>query len=141
MVTNTMLEYSGANTGMITTKGFRDIIELRAGYKESHFDIRCPRPIRSYRDRIRQGVAERINYLGEVVIALDEARSPRCGPQAERTLRSSRSPSVCCSRFENAAHELPIREIIAEEYPEAVSLACRARCCPRCASWTASAPP
>src|SRR6266481_5451750 len=44
VVTNTMLEYSGANTGMITTKGFRDIIELRRGYKESHFDIRLPAP-------------------------------------------------------------------------------------------------
>src|SRR5579885_2468769 len=38
VVTNTMLEYSGAATGMITTKGFRDVIDLRAGYKESHFD-------------------------------------------------------------------------------------------------------
>src|ERR1700730_15781648 len=35
LVTNTMLEYSGAPTGLIATKGFRDIIELRRGYRES----------------------------------------------------------------------------------------------------------
>ena len=48
VVTNAMLEYAGARTGLITTKGFRDIIELRTGYKEDHFDIRLPRPTPSY---------------------------------------------------------------------------------------------
>ena len=42
VVTNAMLEYSGANTGLITTKGFRDVLELRTGFKEDHFDIRLP---------------------------------------------------------------------------------------------------
>ena len=32
VVTNTMLEFAGANIGLITTKGFRDVIELRRGY-------------------------------------------------------------------------------------------------------------
>lgn len=47
MVTNTMLEYSGASTGLITTGGFRDIIELRRSYREDLFDIRlkAPHPI------------------------------------------------------------------------------------------------
>ena len=40
VVTNTLLEYSGASTGLICTRGFRDIIELRRGYRESLFDIR-----------------------------------------------------------------------------------------------------
>ena len=44
VATNTMLEYNGANTGLITTAGFRDIIEIRRNYKEAAFDIRLPAP-------------------------------------------------------------------------------------------------
>src|SRR5215207_10101874 len=43
-VTNAMLEYDGANTGLITTGGFRDIIEIRRSYREHLFDIRLPPP-------------------------------------------------------------------------------------------------
>ncbi|HTW88583.1 MAG TPA: hydantoinase/oxoprolinase family protein [Candidatus Binataceae bacterium] len=124
VVTNTMLEYSGANTGMLTTKGFRDVIELRAGYKESHFDIKLPAPYPIVPRQKRLGVAERINYLGEVVIALDEAEVR----EAVRKLKGLKVESIAVCllfSFKNAAHELRIREIIAEEYPEAViSLSC-----------------
>src|SRR5262245_28088150 len=42
VVTNAMLEYGGTPTGLITTKGFRDVLELRQGYKESLVDLRLP---------------------------------------------------------------------------------------------------
>src|SRR4051794_25422398 len=44
VVTNAMLEYRGTPTGLITTKGFRDVLELRRGYKESLFDLHLPAP-------------------------------------------------------------------------------------------------
>jgi N-methylhydantoinase A len=124
VVTNTMLEYSGANTGMLTTKGFRDVIELRAGYKESHFDIKLPAPYPIVPRQKRLGVPERINYLGEVVIALDEAAVR----DAVRKLKELKVESIAVCllfSFKNPVHELRIREIIAEEYPGAVvSLSC-----------------
>ena len=71
VVTNTMLEFDGANTGLITTKGFRDVIELRRGYKESLFDIRLPPPYPIVPREKRLGVTERVDYAGHVVIPLD----------------------------------------------------------------------
>jgi N-methylhydantoinase A len=124
VVTNTMLEYSGANTGMITTKGFRDVIELRAGYKESHFDIKLPAPYPIVPRQKRLGVPERINYLGEVVIPLDEDAVR----EAVRKLKELKVESIAVCllfSFKNDAHERRIREIISAEYPEAiVSLSC-----------------
>lgn len=124
VVTNIMLEYSGANTGMITTKGFRDIIELRAGYKEDHFDIKlaAPYPIAPRQKRI--GVLERVSSQGEIVIPLDEDEVR----DAVRRLKALEveSIAVCLMfSFKNSVHEQRVREIIQEEYPNAhISLSC-----------------
>lgn len=118
VVTNTMLEYSGADTGMITTKGFRDVIELRAGYKESHFDIHLPPPHPIARRQKRLGVTERIDYTGAVTIPLDEDEVRA----AARTLRElgTESVAVCLLfSFKNDAHERRVRDILFEEHPTA----------------------
>lgn len=116
VVTNTMLEYTGANTGMITTKGFRDIIELRRSYKENLFDIRLPAPYPIVPRQKRLGVTERINYAGEVVTPLneDEVR------EAVRKLKSLNVEAIALCllfSFKNPGHEQRILEIIREEYP------------------------
>src|SRR3990167_34105 len=72
VVTNTMLEFKGSKTGMITTKGFRDVIELRGNYKESLFDLKLPPPYPIVPRRKRLGVTERVDYTGRVVTPLDE---------------------------------------------------------------------
>ena len=117
-VTNTMLEFKGSNTGMITTKGFRDVIELRGNYKESLFDLRLPPPYPIVSRRKRLGVPERIDYTGKVVASLDEDELRL----AVRTLRGMGVESIAvCFLFPyvNPSHELRAREIICEEYPEA----------------------
>jgi N-methylhydantoinase A len=116
VVTNTMLEYSGANAGMITTKGFRDVVELRAGYKESHFDIHLPGPQPIVRRQKRLGVTERIDYTGAVAIPLDENEVR----EAVRRLKELgvEAIAVCLLfSFKNDAHERRVREIIEEEHP------------------------
>ena len=124
VVTNAMLEYAGAKTGLITTKGFRDIIELRTGYKEDHFDIRLPAPYPIVPRQRRLGVTERINHLGEVVLDLDEEEVRDAAARLRRL--EVESIAVCLLfSFKNAQHENRVREIIREEYPEAyVSLSC-----------------
>jgi len=124
VVTNTMLEYSGANTGMITTKGFRDVIELRRGYKESHFDIRLPAPYPIVPRQKRLGVTERINFAGDVVIPLDEDEV-RAAVRKLKALGVETVAVCLLFSFKNGAHERRIREIIEEEYPGVfVSLSC-----------------
>lgn len=118
VVTNTMLEYSGAKVGMITTKGFRDIIDLRSGYKEDHFDIRLPAPYPIIPRQLRKGVAQRIDSQGAVVIPLDELGVR----EAARELKALgvETVAVCfLFSFRNDTHERRAREILAEEMPNA----------------------
>jgi N-methylhydantoinase A len=115
-VTNTMLEYSGANAGALTTKGFRDVIELRRSYKESHFDIRLPAPYPIIPRQKRLGVTERINYAGEIAVPLNEAEVRG----AIRKLKDLKVESIAVCllfSFKNPEHERRTRQLIEAEYP------------------------
>ncbi len=75
LATNALLTGNGARVGMITTKGFRDVIEIRRGLKNirtSMFNVFIPpyRPLVPRRYRI--GVEERTLYTGEVHTPLNE---------------------------------------------------------------------
>ncbi len=72
VVTNALLEYTGARLGVVTTHGFRDMLDLRRNYREDLFDIRLPPPPPIAPRHRRLGVRERINYRGDVEIPLDE---------------------------------------------------------------------
>jgi N-methylhydantoinase A len=124
VVTNTMLEYSGAETGLITTKGFRDVIELRRGYKESLFDLSLPAPHPIVPRRWRKGVTERIDYIGNIVKELDEEEVRAVVGELRQA--GVESIAVCLLfSFANNTHERRVGEIINEEYPGClVSLSC-----------------
>jgi len=74
--TNILITERGAKVGMITTKGFRDSIEMRRGIKNLHgsmFDVFIP-PYKPLVPRyLRLGVTERTLYDGKVATPLDEA--------------------------------------------------------------------
>lgn len=115
---NTILEMDGAIVGVITTAGFRDVLELRRNFKESATDLRLPPPFSIAPRRLRIGVAERIDMEGRVVIPLDEAGIRA----AVKNLREQgvEAIAVCfLFSFSNPAHELRAREIIREELPGA----------------------
>ena len=117
VVTNTMLEFAGANIGLITTKGFRDVIELRRGYKESLFDIRLPPPHPIVERGKRLGVTERIDASGRIVTPLDEAEVY----SALEHLRGVgvEAVAVCLLfSFVNPVHERRVRDIIHEIDPD-----------------------
>ena len=118
VATNAMLQMNGASVGLITTRGFRDIIDLRRGWKEVMFDVKLPPPAVIVRRRFRLGVTERIDAEGKVVtpLAEDEVRI-----QA-RKLKAAGIQSIAVGflfSFLNPCHEELAGEIIAEEYPEA----------------------
>lgn len=117
VVTNAMLEYKGVKTGLITTEGFRDILEIRRGYKESLFDLHLPAPFPIARRRHRKGVPERIDANGNVLVPLDEQQVR----SAVRELKAEgiEAIAVCLLfSFVNDAHEKRIRAIIEEEHAE-----------------------
>jgi N-methylhydantoinase A len=76
LATNTLINRNGARTGMITTRDFRDIVEIRRGYKNvrtSMYNVFVP-PYKPLAPRyLRQEAAERTTWDGEIVTPLDEA--------------------------------------------------------------------
>jgi N-methylhydantoinase A len=107
---------SGAVTGLITTEGHRDEIELRRGYKEDIWDPAIAPPPAIAPRRRRIGVPERLDYEGAVVTPLDEtavrAALRRLAQQGTESLAV-----VFMFSFVNSAHERRVREIAAEECP------------------------
>lgn len=63
---NTLIEMSGARTGLLTTGGFRDELELRRGYKEDIWDVRLAPPAPIVPRRRRLTVPERIRFDGTI---------------------------------------------------------------------------
>jgi len=115
VATNTMLQYKGAKTGLITTRGFRDALEMRRAHKENIWDLSLAPPPPIIPRYLRLGVTERLNYAGEVVTPLDEEETR----QAVRQLKAESVQAIAvCTLFSfiNPLHELRIREIILQEY-------------------------
>jgi N-methylhydantoinase A len=81
IATNMVIEGHGAKTGLITTKGFRDILELRRGWRHDRadlYDLFFEAPPQLVSRYLRREVDERILYDGSVRKALDEADVKRC---------------------------------------------------------------
>ena len=67
-----MIELSGAKTGLLVTKGARDEIELRRGWKEDIWDPQAPPPPQIVPRRYRLPLQERLDHQGNVLVPLDE---------------------------------------------------------------------
>jgi N-methylhydantoinase A len=114
---NTMIEMSGAATGLLATEGHRDEIELRRDHKENIWDPAYPPPDPIARRRARIPIPERCDFEGNVVLPLDE-EAVRRGVQRLRKL-GVESIAVCfLFSFVNPDHERRARELILEEFPD-----------------------
>jgi N-methylhydantoinase A len=117
ITTNAVLTGEGANTGFVTTKGFRDVLNMRRGLKARQFDKYAPPPPLVPRHRI-QVVEERIASDGAVLTPLAEADARA----AARALRDEQVDAVAVSTlwsFRNPDHEQRIGAILQEELPDA----------------------
>jgi N-methylhydantoinase A len=121
VATNIVLERNGSRTGMITTRGFRDLIYIGRHRRPKTFSIYQDLPWREptlVERRLRLPVSERIVPPGEVRTALDEDEVR----DAVRRLRDEGVEAVCvCFLFSflNPAHEDRVKEILEDEFPEA----------------------
>ncbi len=116
LVINSIIERKGAKTGLITTKGFRDVLEIGRGIRYAPYDVFAEFPKPLIPRRFRLEVDERIRSDGSVLKPLD----PEEARQAVRTLLDTgvESIAVCLiNSFENPAHELMLKEIIEKEAP------------------------
>jgi N-methylhydantoinase A len=114
---NTLIEMNGAVTGLLTTQGFRDELELRRGYKEDIWDVRIEPPAPIVRRRLRLTVPERILADGSILQPLDEAAARRAIERLARQGVESVAISTLFS-FVNPVHELRLAELVAELLPD-----------------------
>jgi N-methylhydantoinase A len=115
---NTLIEMNGAVTGLLTTAGFRDEIELRRGFKEDIWDVRLEPPAAIVPRRRRLTVPERVLYDGTVMEKLDE----EAARLAIRRLAREGVESVAIATlfsFVNPVHEKRLAELVAEAIPDA----------------------
>ncbi|EOR24793.1 hydantoin utilization protein A [Niallia nealsonii AAU1] len=122
IATNAVLEYDGAKTGMITTKGYRDIVHIGRHQRPQNYSImqEIPwqdKPLVQRRHRI--AVAERMGPTkNEVIIPLREEEVR----ESVRILKEMGVDSIIVNflfSYINPQHEDRVKEIIEEEYPEA----------------------
>jgi N-methylhydantoinase A len=113
---NTMIEMSGAVTGLVTSDGHRDEIEIRRGFKENIWDPAFPPPPPICPRRRRYGVPERLDFEGNVVVPLDEEAVRRVCRRLKKQGVESLA-IVLLFAFVNPAHERRVRAIAAEELP------------------------
>ncbi len=124
LATNALIERKGARTALLTTEGFRDVIEIRHENRFEQYDVNIDLPPPLVPRRLRLPVRERIDAQGNVLTPLDEASVTR----ALDTLAREKVEAVAVGflhSFTNPEHERRVGEAIAKRLPNvAVSLSC-----------------
>jgi len=117
LVINAILERKGAKTGLITTMGFRDVLELGRELRYDAYDIFAEYPLPLVPRYLRQEVSERVTSDGRVIKDLDTQ-------EVQRVLfklldLGIESLAVCLiNSYENPVHEIKIKEIVNKESPD-----------------------
>ena len=116
IATNALITRRLPRTGLVSTAGFRDVLEIRRSTKDDLWDAykNVAPPYIPRRDRLE--VRERIAYDGSVLTPLDE----RQAREVARIFGRRRVESIAVSflnSYVNPAHERRMKEILAEELP------------------------
>ena len=117
LVTNSIIERSGARLGLLTTRGFRDILEMGT---EQRYDIHdlfltFPEPLARRRDR--REVGERVSRDGYVLEALDPDAVRR--EVRELVADGVEALAVCfLHAYKNPIHERVVRDLVRSEFPD-----------------------
>jgi N-methylhydantoinase A len=119
--TNTLLEEKGAKTGLLVTQGFRgiyEVMEQTRGYGPATYDLFFEKPRLLAPPYYTEEIPERVDFRGNALQPIDVAASR----EAVRRLKKKGVTSVAvCFLFSflNPDHELKLKELFAEEFPEA----------------------
>jgi N-methylhydantoinase A len=117
VATNALLEGKGAKVALVTTAGFRDVLEIRRLRMPVLYDIRFRKPPALVPRQWRFEVPERIDSRGRVERALDEAAAAEV---IERIIATGVDTIAICliNAYANGAHEVRLRELIHARAPD-----------------------
>ena len=119
VATNAIIEQKGASTALITTEGFRDILELRRNRVPRLYDLYFEKSPALVKRQLRLEVRERMSFRGEVIRPLDTADVDRV---IDRILAAGvESVAVCLLHsYANPDHERYIAKMLRERAPHLI---------------------
>ncbi len=118
LATNALIERSGGHTALVTTAGFRDVIETRteSRFEQYALDIVLPEPL--IERRHRYVVSERMSAQGRVLLEFDDSDAARVVEE----LAAGEYEAIAIGfmhSYRNAAHEERFRDLVTERMPHA----------------------
>jgi len=122
VATNALIQHRGVKTGLITTDGFRDLLEIGRQKRPDLYDLQADKPPALVDRALRLEVPERVRHTGEVETPLDEAAARH----AVAALKAAGVQAVAVSflyGFIRPEHERAVLRILAEDFPEAFACA------------------
>jgi N-methylhydantoinase A len=124
LATNALIERKGAKTALLTTEGFRDVVEIRHENRFEQYDVNIDLPPPLVRRRLRLPIRERIDAQGRVLVPLDaDSVSRAVGALAAQDVEAVAVGLL--HSFTNPEHERRVGDAIARALPNvAVTLSC-----------------
>ncbi|WP_174727031.1 hydantoinase/oxoprolinase family protein [Mesobacillus harenae] len=117
VIINALTERKGVKTGLITTKGFRDVLEIGRGNRPDLFNVRYQKPKPIIPRSLRREVSARLNYKGEVLQRLKKN-------ELEAIIKDFREAQVeavavvFLHSYKNPDHEKEAADLIKQLWPE-----------------------
>ena len=113
---NTLLQKVGARTGLLTTKGFRDVLEIGRIRTPDMFDLTWDKPLPLVRRQLRREIDERIDARGNVLKGIDQDEVVRVG--GELITLGVESLAICfINSYRNPSHELIAERVLRQAFP------------------------
>ena len=122
LATNALIERRGAKTALITTNGFRDVIEMRTESRFEQYDLNLNLPDPLLPRQMRFTVDERVDANGDVLIPLQRADVEAVVEQIAVAGFESVAVGLIHS-YLNPAHEQMVRDVLREKLPD-VAISC-----------------
>lgn len=116
LATNALIERRGAKTPLITTEGFRDVIEMRTESRFEQYDLNLTLPPPLLARNRRYTVKERMDARGRVLLPLDRAEVESLADELREAGYESIAIGLLHS-YVNDAHERLIHDVLAERLP------------------------
>ena len=123
VATNTILEQKGARTGLIMTRGFRDVLEMRRLRIPVMYDLQYEKPPPLVPRRLRREVDERLGPDGAVRRALDPASLDAAVADLRREGVEAAAVSLLHA-YANPAHERRVADRLQEAFPNGLYVTC-----------------
>jgi N-methylhydantoinase A len=120
VASNAVLEQKGARTGLITTRGFRDVLEIRRLRMPRLYDLMWEKPAPLVERYLRHEVTERIDAHGAVQTPLDLTEVERVLERLQR--EAIEALAVCLlNSYANPVHEEQIKALVSRRAPDLIA--------------------